>query len=242
MLSAKLSKNSSVIMLLLSADKKKGTFQIYKSLIQSNTIISKIIHTDLISKKSMLMRYPAASFSVLEYDAVALYTLLCMGSSVMGRQPPPSYSLKICWFLEDGSIFGLLLSRVVAGLHPQLLLPCAGCKRLPRLTWAHQVPSPSLGDRWWTRMRRPWQRCCAVAVGGLCALSLPSGSGLQPTGKRPRTVFHPRPKGRRKCEVVFRGPGEGWQGDPGLGRQSQLDALDGSAEHFHLCSWLDISA
>lgn len=77
----KLSKNSSVIMLLFSADlkKKARSFQIYNSLIQSSTIISKIIHTDLISKKSMLMRYPTASFSVFDYGTVALYTLLNNG-------------------------------------------------------------------------------------------------------------------------------------------------------------------
>jgi len=133
MLSAKISKDSSVVMLLLSADFKnrKRTFQIYNSLIQSNTTMSKIIHTDLISRKSMLMRYPTASFSVFEYDTVALCTRLCVDSSVTGKQTPPSYSPQICWFLEDGSIFGSLLSRAVAGLRPRLLLPCPGSTGCP---------------------------------------------------------------------------------------------------------------
>ena len=197
------------------------------------------------------MRYPTASFSVFEYDAAALYTLLCMDSSVVGKQTSPSYSLKICWFLEDGCIFGLLLSRAVAGLRPQLLLlPCPGCaglpsplKRLPCLAWAHLNPRPGLGDRWWTRMRRPPPRCCGVAVSGLRCSEPSQRQGTAANGKTSKKDSSlPDQRAGESVRFVLRGAGERWQGDPGLGRQSQLDALDGSAERFHPCSWLDISA
>lgn len=151
------------------------------------------------------MRYPTASFSVSEYGTVALYTLLRTHSSVGGKQTPPSYSLKICWFLDDECVFGLLLSRVAASLHPHLLLPCPSCtglpsplKRLPHLTWAHQVPSPSLGDCWGTRKQRPLQLCCSVAVSGLRCSEPSQWQGAAASRKTSKKDFPSQTKGQEK--------------------------------------------